>query len=136
MRTFEVEDDLVELIWKLADPEPFESLAFSDALRRVLELHLTEAPQEATKESVEELIERLLANAPDLPRKAPTPSPAEWVSSVPELCSKKHLTTWKAICDELSIDPAGDSARRKLKTWVADNRPKWPDVPEPGRVGA
>jgi hypothetical protein len=36
MRTFAVEDDLVEMIWAKAKPEPFEQLSFSDALRRVL----------------------------------------------------------------------------------------------------
>lgn len=36
MRTFPVEDDLVEMIWARAKPTPFEQLSFSDALRRVL----------------------------------------------------------------------------------------------------
>lgn len=37
MRTFEVEDDLVALVWARANPQPFEQLTFSDALRRVLD---------------------------------------------------------------------------------------------------
>lgn len=37
MRTFPVEDDLVEMIWARAKPAPFEQLSFSDALRRVLQ---------------------------------------------------------------------------------------------------
>jgi hypothetical protein len=36
MRTFEIDEDLVKLVWAKAKPEPFENLSFSDALRRVL----------------------------------------------------------------------------------------------------
>ena len=37
MDKFYVDDDLVELVWQLAKPKPFENLSFSAALRRVLE---------------------------------------------------------------------------------------------------
>ena len=36
MTQFTVDDDLVELVWRLANPRPFENLSFSNALRRVL----------------------------------------------------------------------------------------------------
>ena len=36
MQAFEVDDDLVELVWRLASPKPFQQLTFSDALRKVL----------------------------------------------------------------------------------------------------
>lgn len=36
MRTFEIDEDLVKLIWAKAKPQPFENLSFSDALRRIL----------------------------------------------------------------------------------------------------
>ena len=36
MRTFPVEDDVVELVWAKAKPAPFEQLTFSEALRRIL----------------------------------------------------------------------------------------------------
>ncbi|MGB2902689.1 MAG: hypothetical protein WBJ68_11260 [Candidatus Dechloromonas phosphoritropha] len=36
MRQFPVEEDLVALIWQRANPQPFEQLSFSEALRRVL----------------------------------------------------------------------------------------------------
>jgi hypothetical protein len=36
MRQFPVEEDLVALVWEKANPQPFEQLSFSDALRRVL----------------------------------------------------------------------------------------------------
>ena len=36
MRSFPVEDDVVELVWAKAKPAPFEQLTFSEALRRIL----------------------------------------------------------------------------------------------------
>jgi hypothetical protein len=36
MEQFPVDDDLVETVWKLANPKPFENLTFSSALRRTL----------------------------------------------------------------------------------------------------
>lgn len=36
MTSFPVEDDLIALVWKLSQPAPFETLTFSQALRRVL----------------------------------------------------------------------------------------------------
>jgi len=137
MQSFEVEDDLVELVWKLANPKPFESLTFSAALRRVLSPSASTGSDPTKKEKpLDELLAELIANSPSGPKKAPTPSPSEWVASVPELKKKTYLTTWKAICDELNIDPAGDSARRKLKVWAATHRPSWPAVPEPGLESA
>lgn len=135
MKTFEVDEDLVELVWKLAKPEPFESLTFSAALRKVLAGHLSGNTHSKTDEkSLDDWINEILASQKAGPKKASTPSASEWASSIPELNSEKNLSSWKAICDELHIDPAGDSARRKLKTWVKDNRPKWPPVPEPAPV--
>jgi len=135
MKTFEVEDDLIELVWKLAKPEPFESLSFSAALRKVLAGHLSgKADPKTDEKSLDDWINEILAGQKAGPKKAPTPDASEWASSIPELKSKKSLNSWKAICDELHIDPAGDSARRKLKTWVKDNRPQWPPVPEPAPV--
>jgi hypothetical protein len=55
----------------------------------------------------------------------------DWLKSIPELSNYTNLNTWRAICDHLKIDVAGDSARRKLKNWVIKNKPEWPDVPEP-----
>lgn len=37
MRTFPVDDDVLELVWSKAKPAPFEQLTFSDALRRILQ---------------------------------------------------------------------------------------------------
>ena len=137
MQMFEVDDELVELVWRLANPKPFESLTFNSALRRILigPKALDKNPEDHEK-SLDDWIAELVANAPAGARKAPSPSASQWVAAVPELSKKKHLTSWKAICIELKIDPAGDSARRKLKNWVATNRPNWPDVPEPNSVSA
>jgi len=62
--------------------------------------------------------------------KAPSPKPGDWLSNVEELRSVTHLGSWKAICDHLGIEVAGDSARRKLRAWAREHRPTWPDVPE------
>ena len=124
MQTFEVDDDLSALVWQLAKPKPFENLSFSAALRRVLQGAAT------SEDPIEAILRESAATARAEPKKAPTPSPIEWASTVPELKSRKGLNTWKAICDLLKIDTAGDSARRKLKNWVKQHRPMWPAVPD------
>lgn len=90
-------------------------------------------PESATEArfSLEELLERATATAASSPKKAASPRASEWVSMVPELKQRQGLTSWKAICDYLEIDPEGDSARRTLKAWASINRPDWPAVPEP-----
>lgn len=62
--------------------------------------------------------------------KTRSPSVAKWVSEVPELSKEGDFTTWRAICNYLGLDVAGDSARRVLKKWVKQNKPRWPEVPE------
>jgi hypothetical protein len=119
MLQFSVDDDLAALVEKLAKPKPFENLTFNDALRRVL-LGGTELPVRAGVDALRN---------PGV-KKAVSPSASEWVATVPELKSKKGLTNWKAICVALKIDVAGDSARRKLKNWVKENRSSWPAVPD------
>jgi hypothetical protein len=57
MRTFEVEDDLVALVWARANPKPFEHLSFSDALRRVLDV--PKIADTKSKKSAEELLREL-----------------------------------------------------------------------------
>ncbi|SOZ49320.1 hypothetical protein CBM2615_A120149 [Cupriavidus taiwanensis] len=141
MRTFPIADDLVELVWRLAKPEPFEKLDFNDALRRVL----AELKPKAVKPAVD--VEKLLAELAamddkefakkhpnyDKPKRrvrAPSPHPDIWLSKVPELASMSHLRTWRGICDHLQIEVGRDSARRKLADWVSGNRPTWPPVPD------
>lgn len=127
MPQFAVDEDIAALVERLAKPKPFENLSFNAALRRVLQEHIK-------SKKVDDELERLLAEslvaAKKEPKKIPSPSPQQWVASVPELKEKKGLNTWKAICVLLKVDTAGDSARRKLKNWVRANRPYWPSVPE------
>jgi hypothetical protein len=130
MRTFEVDDDLSLLVWQLAKPKPFENLSFSAALRRVLQGAVPSASTSTPEDPIDAIFRVSTATARAEPKKAPTPSPVEWASNVPELKSRKGLNTWKAICDLLKIDTAGDSARRKLKNWVKLHRPMWPTVPD------
>jgi hypothetical protein len=157
---FDVDDDLVALIWQLAKPKPFEQLTFSQALRRVLAesapLQLPERVEPAQvlahaiappSDEQELLADRLLAElssmsdeefAAKYPRhekpreriRAPSPRPFLWLNNVPELVSLKHLRNWVDICKHLDIDVGSDSARRRLKEWVAIHRPSWPAVPD------
>ena len=127
MPQFTVDEDLAALVERLAKPKPFENLSFNAALRRVLQQHIK--PKKVDDE-LEQLLAESLALAKKAPKKAPSPSPEQWAASVPELKTKRGLTTWRAICDLLKIDTGGDSARRKLKNWVKANRPAWPQVPE------
>lgn len=125
MPQYTVDEDVAALVERLAKPKPFENLSFNGALKRVLQQYIGPVEEDDGLAA----LEQLLVGA-RLQKKEPTPSPAKWVSSVPELKSKKGLTTWKAICDLLEIDTAGDSARRRLKNWVRANQPNWPEVPE------
>ena len=130
MPTFEVDDDLSALVWQLAKPKPFENLSFSAALRRVLQGAAASASAPLPEDPIDAILRESAATAWAEPKKAPTPNPIEWASTVPELKNRKGLNTWKAICDLLKIDTAGDSARRKLKNWVKLHRPMWPAVPD------
>ena len=123
MPQFTVDEDLAGLVEQLAKPKPFENLSFNAALRRVLQRYVDE---------LELLGAESMALAKNMPKKVPSPSPQQWVATVPELKWKKDLRTWKSICDFLEIDTAGDSARRKLKNWVKANQPSWPMVTELG----
>lgn len=125
MLQYSVDKDLAALVEQLAkahpEAKPFENLSFNAALRRVLERHV----------DVLELLDAETAvQMKNAPKKIPSPSPHQWLASVPELKNKKGLTTWKSICDFLKIETGGDSARRKLNNWVKVNRPAWPSVPE------
>lgn len=125
MQQFNVDDDIVALVWKLANPKPFENLTFNAALRRVLQQQLSSPSKAGNFDDLDELLRQATA-----PKKAPTPNPSDWVATVSELKTQKGLSTWKAICTHLNIETAGDSARRKLKNWVKANRPSWPAVPD------
>jgi hypothetical protein len=127
MPEFTVDEDIAALVERLAKPKPFENLSFNAALRRVLQQHIK--PKNADEE-LGQLLAESMALAQRSPKKAPSPSPEQWAASVSDLKDKKGLTTWRAICDRLKVETAGDSARRKLKNWVKINRPAWPPVPE------
>jgi hypothetical protein len=129
MPQFYVDEDLAALVEQLAKPKPFENLSFNVALRRVLQERAPVAKQNVDVE-LEQLLAEAMAAAKANAKKVPSPSATEWVSMIPELRSKKGLNSWLAICKVLGINPAGDSARRKLKKWVEVNRPNWHQVPE------
>lgn len=125
MLQYSVDEDLAALVEQLAKAnpkaKPFENLSFNAALRRVLERYV---------DGLELLDAKTAVQMKNAPKKAPSPSPGQWVASVPELKNKKGLTTWKSICDFLKIETGGDSARRRLNNWVKVNRPAWPSVPK------
>lgn len=128
MPQFIVDEDLAALVEKLAKPKPFENLSFNNALRKVL-MEYVPQPQSPPPPKLEDLIAHAREVASRAPKKAPTPNASAWAQEVPELRSHRELTNWVAICKHLKIDPAGDSARRKLANWVPVNRPNWPPVP-------
>lgn len=127
MPQFTVDEDLAALVERLAKPKPFENLSFNAALRRIIQERIT--PKKVDDE-LQQLLTESMTLAKKVPKKAPSPSPQQWATSVPDLKGKKGLNTWQAICQLLKIETAGDSARRKLKNWVKINRPAWPSVPE------
>lgn len=127
MPQFHVEDDVAAQVELLAKKRPFETLSFNDALKRILPA--AKLGLQKNQPAID--LETLFGPRTNVgPKKAPSPSASEWAAKVPELRQKRQLTNWKAICKALNIDPAGDSARRKLKAWVNENRPDWPAVPE------
>ena len=153
-RYSDVDDDLVALIWQLAKPKPFEKLTFSQALRKVLTGPAPEylpepvasAPAIKSPSEAQE-VDRLLAELSSMPDeefaakyprhekprqriRAPSPNPILWLNNVPELVPLTHLRNWVDICKYLHIDVGTDSARRRLKEWVATHRPSWPAVPD------
>lgn len=64
-------------------------------------------------------------------RKTSSPSAKDWIEKIPELHGIGGLNSWKDVCDHLTIEVDGDSARRRLKIWVEQNQPNWTKVPEP-----
>lgn len=131
MPKFEVDEDVARLVERLANPKPFENLSFNNALRRIL-TGLVSGDLKPLVNLDELLADSMEIAAGTQPKKAASPSALDWVASVPELKTKRRLTNWKAICDHLHIQTGGDSARRKLQTWVKANKPAWPPVPETG----
>ena len=68
------------------------------------------------------------------PNKSKSSSPPvnDWINQIPELKGiTPSLKTWKSICQRLNIDLRGASARLKLEDWVKENKPEWPEVPQP-----
>jgi len=70
VQSFTVDDDLVALIWERAKPKPFEPMTFSDALRRVLDVHdgkPSQAPMPSAERlpSRDELLEELMGASSD-----------------------------------------------------------------------
>ena len=122
--TIELDDDLAELVEKLAERKPFEELSFSDALRRVLSKLGAIAPATSSVDL------EFLFRSSNGSKKAPSPSVEKWVASVPDLAGHQGLNSWQRVCEALNVETGGDSARRRLKYWVKIHRPTWPQVPE------
>ena len=104
---FDVDDDLVALIWQLAKPKPFEQLTFSQALRRILAGPVSEqiapaqelAPDaESPSEKQELLADRLLAELSNM-------SDEEFAQAMKEVGPQAPL----------GVARTGKAARRKPK---------------------
>ena len=63
--------------------------------------------------------------------KTSSPSARGWIEKIPDLKGVGGLSSWRDVCDHLTIAVDGDSARRRLKIWVEQNQPNWEKVPEP-----
>ena len=141
MPNFDVDDKLTAIVWKLAKPKPFEQLTFNEALWRIIKEIVSEDGETSHWLDLRRAERNAAVHLADVGiaagRRLSSPRPSAWVAEVPELKKYRHLTTWKAICDHLGIDTGFDSARRKLRQWVRDNKPDWPPVPdvEPGVAG-
>ena len=48
MQQVNVDDDILALVWKLANPKPFENLTFNAALRRVFQEQLARHQRQVT----------------------------------------------------------------------------------------
>ena len=130
MPQFQVDDDVAELVERLAKEKPFEQLSFNDALRRIFAKQLQKlASTDESFADLDAMIAIEMAKRRAEPKKTPTPSATAWIAEVPELRTKRGPNTWQAICAHLKTDTAGDTARRKLRNWVKANRPMWPEVP-------
>ncbi len=135
MLQFEVDEELAALVERFGKIRPFENPfpSFNEALWRVMRTYVlasADGLQRHEVVAIDKLNGDLRVKHVSGPKKAPTPSVTAWVDSVPELQHREGLTTWKSVCVYLRIDTAGDSARRKLKNWVKQNRPQWPAVPD------
>jgi hypothetical protein len=160
MQQFPIDDDLVGFVWRFSNPQPFEQLTFSAALRRVLvgpripkterdlllsegllaELDEPAAVKPLTAAEAEQaLAEELLAELDALPNvfhkirkreRKPSPKAKEWAADVPELAGVAGRANWRSLCAHLKVAVGTDSARRRLRAWVAANRPGWPEVPD------
>lgn len=132
MPQFLVDEDLARTIERLADPKPFENLSFNAALRRVISeclLSKKKVSKEDDMAELDQLLAESLAMAARRAKKLPSPSSSSWAKEIPELRYKGNFGTWKSICIFLGIETKGDSARRKLADWVAENKPNWAPVP-------
>ncbi len=127
MPQFTVDHDIAVLVEKLAKKKPFETLSFNDALRRIFAVDKAQLKNNLT---LKDLGLSPHETTSTMAKRAASPSVKDWINQVPELRNKQGLNSWKAVCDALDIETAGDSARRKLKNWVSARRPTWPTVPD------
>jgi hypothetical protein len=131
MQTFEVDDDLVALIWEKANPKPFEQLTFSSALRKVLTQPAPGLDLDSLNAMSDIDTDALLEELMKMKReRTKSPSVSTWIAQIPELNPIKEVKEWVRVCNYLGIDVGSDSARRKLAAWVKQNKKYWPPVPE------
>ncbi|MEH6639050.1 MAG: hypothetical protein V7717_07260 [Porticoccaceae bacterium] len=126
MPQYTVDEELALCVERLAKRKPFENLTFNEALRRVLEEEIQAQTITTGKTLGVFLAEEKVLHL----KKASSPKPSDWLKGVPDLKGAGNFTSWKSICSFLNIDTAGDSARRRLKKWVEQNRVTWPEVPD------
>jgi hypothetical protein len=97
MQAFEVDDDLVELVWRLASPKPFQQLTFSDALRKVLTaLAPTDGRRTPTAGRGAKQARHADLSADDLLAELAQMSPSELKTRLPEFKVERRVREPKA----------------------------------------
>ena len=97
MQAFEVDDDLVELVWRLASPKPFQQLTFSDALRTVLTaLAPADGPRTPTAGGGAKQARKAELSAEDLLAELAQMSPSELKTRLPEFKVERRVREPKA----------------------------------------
>jgi len=121
MPKYDVDEVLAAEIEAFVKKKPFEEMSFSQAVEKLLVLAKKAQSSDILEIDSSKRDSKKLLSASGR-RKA-------WILQIPELNGKGRFSTWRSICDHLGVDVGTDSARRRLKVWVSENKPDWPKVP-------
>lgn len=147
MKAYEVDDDVLAMVWSMSKPKPFEKLDFNSALKRIL-IEVSDGeklrPSDLNDIDPDHLLAELesigkLGNVKNYNIKKnsrrKSPSVKEWLRAVSKVDdafkNNTKIKFWEDVCDALKIETYGASARLVLEKWVERNKPNWPAIPKP-----